>query len=56
MQFRIPGLTPSPLHASFGEQVAETPSSPEVVREGEQRARELQLYAARLEVVNDPHF
>ena len=38
--------------ASFGEQVASTPLSPEIVRQGEERARELRLYAARLEVLD----
>jgi hypothetical protein len=38
--------------ASFGEQVASTPLSAEIVREGEERARELRLYAARLEVLD----
>ena len=38
--------------ASFGEQVASTPLSPEIVREGEERAREMRLYAARLEVLD----
>ena len=38
--------------ASFGEEVASTPLSPEIVREGEERARELRLYAARLEVLD----
>ena len=38
--------------ASFGEQVAETPLSPEIVAAGLERARELRLYAARLEVLD----
>ena len=38
--------------ASFGEQVASTPLSPETVAAGEERARELRLYAARLEVLD----
>ena len=38
--------------ASFGEKVASTPLSPEIVRQGEERARELRLYAARLEVLD----
>jgi hypothetical protein len=37
--------------ASFGEQVASTPLSPEIVAAGQERARELRLYAARLEVL-----
>jgi hypothetical protein len=37
--------------ASFGEQVASTPLSPEIVAAGEERARELRLFAARLEVL-----
>lgn len=38
--------------ASFAETVAETPLSPETVCEGEERARELRLYAARLKVAS----
>jgi len=38
--------------ASFGETVAETPLSPEIVAAGLERARELRLYAARLEVLD----
>ena len=38
--------------ASFGEEVASTPLSPEIVAAGEERARELRLYAARLEVLD----
>jgi hypothetical protein len=38
--------------ASFGEIVAETPLSPEIVAAGEERARELRLYAAPLEVLD----
>jgi hypothetical protein len=38
--------------ASFGETVAETPLSPEIVAAGQERARELRLYAARLEVLD----
>jgi hypothetical protein len=41
--------------ASFGETVAETPLSPEIVGEGEERARELRLYAARLEMLDGRH-
>ena len=37
---------------SFGEQVTSTPLSPEILRDGEERARELRLYAARLEVLD----
>ena len=37
--------------ASFGEEVASTPLSPEIVAAGEERARELRLYAARIEVL-----
>jgi hypothetical protein len=40
------------MPASFGEQVAEAPLSPEIVAAGEERARELRLYAARLEVLD----
>ena len=39
-------------HAKEGEQVAATPLSPEIVAAGEERARELRLYAARLEVLD----
>jgi hypothetical protein len=38
--------------ASFGEQVVSTPLSAEIVAAGEERARELRLYAARLEVLD----
>ncbi len=38
--------------ASFGEVVASTSLSPEIVAAGEERARELRLYAARLEVLD----
>jgi hypothetical protein len=38
--------------ASFGEQVAKTPLSPEIAEAGLERARELRLYAARLEVLD----
>jgi hypothetical protein len=38
--------------ASFGEKVAEPPLSPEIVAAGQERARELRLYAARLEVLD----
>jgi hypothetical protein len=38
--------------ASFGETVAETPLSPEIVAAGLERARELRLYAVRLEVLD----
>ena len=38
--------------ASFGEEVAEAPLSPEILAAGEERARELRLYAARLEVLD----
>ena len=38
--------------ASFGEQVASTPLSPEMVAAGLERARELRLFAARLEVLD----
>ena len=37
---------------SLGETVAETPLSPEIVAAGLERARELRLYAARLEVLD----
>lgn len=37
---------------SFGEEVASTPLSPAIVLEGEERGRELRLYAARLEVLD----
>jgi hypothetical protein len=37
----------------FGEKVESKPLSTEIVREGEERARELRLYAARLEVLDD---
>jgi hypothetical protein len=43
---------PAVGHAKEGEQVASTPLSPEMVAAGEERARELRLFAARLEVVN----
>jgi hypothetical protein len=38
--------------ASFGEQVAETPLTPEIVAAGQEKAREMRLYAARLEVLD----
>jgi hypothetical protein len=38
--------------ASFGETVVEMPLSPETVAAGLERARELRLYAARLEVLD----
>lgn len=38
---------------SCGEQVASTQLTPEIMRKGEERARELRLYAARLEVSDD---
>jgi hypothetical protein len=46
---------PAVGHAKEGEEVAETPWSPEMVREGEERARELRLYAARLEALDGHH-
>jgi hypothetical protein len=39
-------------HAKEDEQVPSTPLSPEIVAAGEERARELRLYAARLEVLD----
>ena len=38
--------------ASFGETVSETPLGPQIVAAGLERARELRLYAARLEVLD----
>jgi hypothetical protein len=38
--------------ASFAEPVAETPLSPEIVAAGEERGRELRLYASRIEVLD----
>ena len=38
--------------AKADEQVAATPLSPEIVAAGEERAREMRLYAARLEVLD----
>jgi hypothetical protein len=38
--------------ASFGEQVISTPLSPEIVAAAEERAQELRLYAACLEVLD----
>ena len=38
--------------ATFGEKVESKPLSAEIVREGEERAREMRLYAARLEVLD----
>lgn len=40
------------MPASFGEQVAETPLSAEIVAAGEERAREMRLFAARLEILD----
>jgi len=42
--------------ASFGERVASTPLSPEIVAAELERARELRLYAARLEVLDGRNF
>jgi hypothetical protein len=39
-------------HAKAYKKVAETPLSPEIVAAGQERARELRLYAARLEVLD----
>ena len=38
--------------ANEHEQVASTPLSPETVRDAEERARELRLYAARLDLLH----
>jgi hypothetical protein len=41
--------------ASFGEELTSTPLSPEILAAGLERARELRLYAARLEVLDGRH-
>jgi hypothetical protein len=43
---------PAVGHAKEDEQVASTPLSPEIVAAGQERAREMRLYAARLEVLD----
>ncbi len=43
-------------HAKKGEAVASTPWSPELRRDFEESAREMRLYAARLEVLDGRNF
>jgi hypothetical protein len=44
------------MPAALGEKVESKPLSAEIVVESEERAREMRLYAARLEVLHERNF